>query len=174
MKARGGIAGIARIAVVVWWGAAACAGDLKDPERFAFLLGDGGVFGPADASGIGPGTSDAGTPDAGGPAPVAVPVCVSNVFSMHCGTAACHGDGATQVDLVSPGVAARLVGQQAGAAGMCAGRVFVSADGSESLLLDKLSDAPPCGSKMPLVGAALADAELKCVMDWVASLAGGT
>lgn len=165
MKARAGIA------VVLWLAATACAGDLKDPDRFAFLLGDGGALGSADASGMV--VPDAGAPDAGGPAPAAVPVCVSNVFSMHCGSAACHGDGAAQVDLVSPDVATRLVDEPSGAGGLCAGRVLVATDGSESLLLAKLSDTPPCGSKMPLVGAALAAAELKCVTDWVASVEGG-
>lgn len=157
----------------MWFAATACAGDLDDPDRFAFLLGDGGPLVPADAAATDAGAPDAGSPDAGGPAMTSVPVCVSNVFSMHCGSAACHGDGAVQVDLVSPGVQARLVDQAAGAAGMCAGRVFVASDASESLLLDKLSDAPPCGSKMPLVGADLASDELKCLTDWVASLAGG-
>jgi hypothetical protein len=162
------------VAFVVWSALAACGGKLDDPGRFAFLLAEGGV---SDASAPAPdgGMPGMTVPDAGGGLPgAAVPVCVTNVFAMRCGSAACHGEGALQVDLTSPGVSARLVGQEASAAGMCAGRPLVAPDGSESLLLDKLMDPPPCGSKMPLVGAALASTEVQCLTDWVASLPGGT
>lgn len=149
---------------------AACAGNLEQPERFHFLEGAGGFGNAPDAA-----TADAGatdTPDTGAPTVPGVSTCVIDTFASACGTAACHGAGAPQVDLVSDGVAARLVDQSTAAGGLCAGRVYVASDGSESLLLDKLSDAPPCGSKMPLVGSITA-VQSQCLSDWVGTLGAG-
>lgn len=149
---------------------AACAGDLENPERFASLAGGDGGGGVPDASppldtGVAPPVLDAG--GGGGE-----PACVTDTLASVCGTTACHGPGAPQVDLVSPGVRARVVDQPASAAGLCAGRTYVASDGSGSLLLDKLVDPPPCGSKMPLVGAITA-VQSQCLADWVGALAGG-
>jgi hypothetical protein len=155
-----------------WWLLAAlstaCGGSLEDPERFAFLVGDGGAS--VDAAS---GDAAVGAPDAAADAGAAsVPACIIDTFATACATAACHGPGAPQVELVSPGVTARVLDQPSSAGGLCAGRVLVASDGSESLLVGKLSDTPPCGSKMPLVGTITA-AQSQCVSDWVDSLAGG-
>jgi hypothetical protein len=126
-----------------------CAGDLKDPERFAFVL-----------------ERDAG-PDACVPPPATD--CLTALFKARCNTSACHGPGAPQVDLVSSGVEARLIGQPSSDTGMCSGRTLVATDGSASLLADKVSNPPPCGSQMPL-GGMLTDDEATCLNAWVSSV----
>lgn len=151
--------------VLLWAG---CAGDLRDPGRFAFLYdNDGGVV------------ADSGTKDAGGSGdkdasmtkpPAAPPMCVTALFKMKCGSIGCHAQGGTQVDLVSANVATRLVGKPSSSQLLCKGKTLVSATGGDSLLIDKITDPPPCGSLMP-VGTSLTTAERSCLTDWVSSLA---
>lgn len=135
-----------------------CAGDLKDPDRFDFLLKkDAGSKTQVDASK--PGTD------------VAAPKCLTDLFSAKCNSAACHGAGAAQIDLVSPDVASRVIDKPSGDKGMCKGRTLVASDGSASLLLDKVADNVPCGGKMPAVGS-LTSAERMCLSDWVMAVGG--
>jgi hypothetical protein len=101
--------------------------------------------------------------------PPKVSDCLSSLFKAKCNTSACHGAGAPQVDLVSSGVEARIVGQSSSDTALCMGRTLVATDGSASLLADKVSDPPPCGSKMPLVGS-LTATERMCLTDWVSSV----
>ena len=131
-----------------------CAGDLKDPERFAFVL-----------------ERDAGDAHDSGNActPPAASDCLTALFKAKCNTSACHGPGAPQVDLVSSGVEARLIGQPSSDTGMCTGRTLVATDGSASLLADKVSKTPPCGSQMPLGGMLTSD-EATCLNAWVSSV----
>lgn len=152
----------------------ACAGELDRPERFDGVLAardgsagfaDAAVPGSMDASS--PSTDGGPVPDAG-PPPNAPPACVTDLFESSCGTVACHGSGSPQVDLVSDGVTGRLLDQTSSSA-LCRGRTYVSSDGSESLLLDKLLAVPPCGSRMPLVGA-LTSEQQTCLQQWVDSL----
>jgi hypothetical protein len=122
-----------------------CAGELEHPENFSFLRGGG---------------------DGGGEPPA----CVTQYFADTCG-GACHGQDAALLDLVSPGVERRLVDQPSAADSVCGGRTLVATDGSESLLLQKLTTVP-CGSKMPFGGSA-SEAELACIRGWIDGLGGG-
>ena len=133
-----------------------CAGDLKDPGRFGFLN-------DADDGGL-PTGMDSGTQPM-----TAAPSCAVNLFSKTCGLAGCHSTGAPQVDLVSANVASRLVDKPSSNNLECKGRTLVSTSG-DSLLIDKLSDDPPCGSPMP-VGGTLSDKDRTCLTTWVSSLA---
>jgi len=155
--------------VLLWAG---CAGELRDPGRFAFLYdNDGGL---AADSGTSSGNKDAGgsgDKDAAMTAPPAVaPMCVTALFKMKCGSIGCHASGGTQVDLVSANVATRLVGKPSSSQLLCKGKTLVSATGGASLLIDKIKDPPPCGSLMPVTGS-LTDPERTCLTDWVSSLA---
>lgn len=132
-------------------GFTACAGDLSRPERFSFLL-DGGADG---ASSVSP-----------------PPACVTDFFENSCDSPVCHGAASSVLDLVSPGVASRLIDRPASAEAACAGGTLVSTDGSSSLLLEKLT-TPTCGEKMPFGGAAAQPAEIDCVRDWIESLGAG-
>jgi hypothetical protein len=145
-----------------------CAGDLRDPGRFAFLYDtDGGASGSGGSSG----SKDAGGQmDASSAPPMPAPACVVSLFKMKCGSIGCHASGGTQVDLVSANVERRLVGKPSSNMLVCKGRTLVAADGTDSLLIDKITDPPPCGSPMPVTGSISAD-ERSCLTNWVSSLA---
>jgi hypothetical protein len=140
-------------------GCSGCAGDLDNPERFNFLL-DSSTKADADVV-----------------ADTTPPACMTSLFTASCGLgASCHAPDATQsqVDLVSPGVAERLLDVESKTA-VCEGRVLVTTDGTASLLLQKLMGGmPPCGVAMPL-GPPLTAEQLTCVSGWVnkVSKAGG-
>lgn len=143
--------------------ASACAGDLKSPNRFTKLL---------RASDAGPQQQDGMTMssehDSGVPA---APACVTQAFRNSCGASDCHSKGTDQVDLVSDGVADRLVDQVAHNV-ICKGRTLVATDGSASLLVQKLTEKqPPCGVSMPVNGTITAS-DKKCILDWVESIGG--
>jgi hypothetical protein len=138
-----------------------CAGDLRDPNRFDFLLNDSG----AEAK-------DAGMPMSKADASVALPSCAADLFKNKCSSAACHGADAPRIDLISTNADSRLIDQPSSSTGMCPGRTLVASDGSASLLLDKLSDQPPCGGKMPAIGM-LTVSERTCLTDWVNAVSGG-
>jgi hypothetical protein len=143
--------------------ASACAGDLKSPNRFSNLVGssDAGQKQQHDAS-IGS-ALDAGVKP--------VPACVAQAFRNSCGSITCHSKGAQQVDLVSEGVAGRLLDKPARNI-ICKGHTLVATDGSASLLVQKLADKqPPCGVMMPISGTISAQ-DKKCVFDWVKSVGG--
>jgi hypothetical protein len=137
-----------------------CAGKLRDPDRFDFLIPDASE------------DSDADTADSSTPASTAAPACLVTIFQNSCGTTTCHAAGALQIDLLSPNVAQRLIGKPSAATGVCANRVLVATDGGASLLVDKVSASPPCGSPMPLGGTALSTDQRSCLTSWVQSVAG--
>jgi ribosomal protein S27E len=150
--------------VVMWVG---CAGELRDPDRFAFLLEADGGASPLGDSGAG--EKDAGTTMT---TPSAPPECVTKIFQNSCKNVTCHGAGASQVDLVTAGVEKRLVGKMSASNGLCKNRVLVSPSGGESLLLQKITQTqPPCGAAMPPLGTQLSDTEQTCLTEWVDSLA---
>jgi len=107
---------------------------------------------------------DSGAPPARCPEGVSV---TRDLFIPHCATAGCH-DTDTQLinlDLESPGVAARLIGRRAAA---CGQRALVDPNDPErSALLLKLRAAPPCGDRMPLGTPALSNEEIACVRAWI-------
>ena len=124
-----------------------CAGPLENPERFAYLDG-GGVDG-----------GSGGLPDGGCDAPAAV-------FIPSCATGACHNAQSQQgnLDLESPGLAARLVGKKAqGGPGLLIDKASVG----NSVLLTKLGASPPFGFQMPLGAQPLSAGDLACVQTWV-------
>jgi hypothetical protein len=158
--------------------AVSCAGDLRDPQRFQFLVnrdgGDGQDSGASGTAGTGV-NPDSGTPDSGsgtGCTPPPAPSCLTMLFTNKCNSSACHGSGAPQVNLVSSGVESRVIGQMSSSSGLCSGMILVTTDGSPSLLAEKVSSMPPCGSQMPL-GGSLSSDELTCLTDWVSSVSCG-
>jgi hypothetical protein len=121
--------------------------------------------------------------DAGAPAPVAS-VCPPGVEALgliakRCG--GCHGDRMPSkgLDLVTPGVAARLVGVKSA----CEGKPLLAplaagATGGEPTghFLDKLiGPVAGCGAQMPYGAAALTPGEFDCLVEWSArAVARGT
>jgi len=148
----------------------ACPGTLDDKERF-LVAGNAGKSGTAgSASG---GGEDAGVPPdgAGSDAGPNLGPCgdvVERIFEPSCGGTGCHGaTGAQQgLDLVSPGIAERVVG----VSGIgCSATLADPANPEASLIYQKLSPTPPCGSPMPLARPALSDDDAACVLAWIAA-----
>jgi len=131
--------------------ATGCPGTLTDKERF---LIDGG----ADST---------GALDTGGETGACGDV-VTRIFQPQCGNSGCHGAVAPQqqLDLVSAGVAARVVGVNGTE---CSGLLANPASPETSLLYTKLSAHPPCGAQMPLAAMALSSADMACVLAWIAA-----
>jgi hypothetical protein len=97
-----------------------------------------------------------------------------SILASSCGGEGCHGpsEPAVGLDLVSSGLAGRLVGVTASADGECAERPLIDpAEPGASLLGAKTSTAPPCGSRMPLAGSFLSRAEQACLEEWIAAQA---
>jgi len=123
---------------------AACAAQLEDPERFIIA----------------------------GECPDGVDV-EADVLAVRCAGVVCHSPGDAPpggVDLVSPGVAERVVGVDSPG---CDGEVLVvPGDPDASLLVRKLGSDPPCGSRMPLTGQ-LGPGEETCIRDWIETITPG-
>jgi hypothetical protein len=134
-----------------------CPGTLDDKQRF---LVDGGSAGRGSNDAAPPGEPDAGLGPCGD--------VVARIFDPSCGGTGCHGGtGAQQnLDLVSPGVAARVVGVSGVG---CASILADPANPESSLIYQKLSPTPPCGSPMPLARPALSDEDAACVLAWIAA-----
>lgn len=96
----------------------------------------------------------------------------ADLLVARCGGAGCHaGDTpASGLDLVSPGVATRLLGTPS----TCQGLPLVDTSSpSVSILLDKVGPVPRCGSSMPLGQAPLDATERGCLEAWVRDIARG-
>jgi hypothetical protein len=97
------------------------------------------------------------------------------IIAPRCGQAAgCHNEmsPAQGLDLVSPGVAQRLVGVTN--MGGCRVRPLVMAEDrtGAGLLIDKLrGSVANCGAQMPSGGTAFTRQEVDCVRAWVAEIA---
>ena len=89
----------------------------------------------------------------------------TDIFQAKCGGVGCHSPPATVangLDLISPGVASRLLGPS-----MCNGLPL------RTYMITKLtSTSPPCGSQMPLGGPFLSSDQIQCVSDYLAALPG--
>jgi hypothetical protein len=100
----------------------------------------------------------------------------SDVFPVTCASIVCHEGNANKLDLLSPGVEQRLLdvpamGVHCGKTGM---KLVDSASPEQSLILQKLTTSPPCGSPMPLGSgpSGLKPEQLTCIHDYVFKLAG--
>lgn len=123
---------------------AGCAGELERPERFA-------LGGPCDD-----------------PLAFVHESCTDNA-------AGCHvpGNQLGTVDLLSPGIAERLLDKPPGLA--CEGQVLIdSNDPTASFILDKLKPMPRCGGQMPFFRAPLSERNVACVKAFVDQVVDGT
>ncbi|MDC0681102.1 c-type cytochrome domain-containing protein [Sorangium atrum] len=90
------------------------------------------------------------------------------LVAAKCATAGCHDGQANLGGLnLTTGWETRVAGQASDCGGN--GTVIVPGDPDASLLYMKLSDPPPCDSRMPL-GPELSADEKKCLYDYIAAL----
>lgn len=123
---------------------------------------------PAGPLSHGGGARDGG---AGAATPVACNVDVpSQVFAPSCGAGGCHGaqNAADGLDLVSPGVGARVAGKPAISGGLLAD----SAHPTESVLYQRLLGKN--GPRMPQGAAPLDEHTTACVLSWIQTLGAQT
>ena len=164
---RGSAAALCALGVMLCF-VVGCPGTLADKASFYGLAGAAGIAGTAgngtggEAAGA---TAMGGSPEAG---PSGCGDIIDRVFAPSCGDTGCHGAVAPQqgLDLVSPGVASRVVG--------ISGKVCVSVladpqNPEQSLLYTKLKPAPGCGAQMPLARPPLTDDDAACVLAWIAA-----
>ncbi len=86
-----------------------------------------------------------------------------------CASGGCHNraDHAADLDLVSPGIAQRLIDRPSS----CMNKPLINgAMRDQSYLLEKLGSSPGCGRQMPLGAPAFTADELACARVWVNSL----
>jgi hypothetical protein len=129
-----------------------CPGEL-DP---ALLTGTGGTGGPMVCDG-------------------------AALMVAKCTQAGCHGSNGPQagLDLLTAGVAARLVGKPSNATlnPICASNtkpyLDTGSNPATGFLLDKLMATPPCGSVMPEIPGPLGQADLNCMNEWAAAVTTG-
>jgi len=131
-----------------------CPGTLTDKQRYLDAINGGN-----------------GSNETAGEAGAASSACgdvVTRIFVPSCGGTGCHGAVAAQqdLDLVSPGVASRVVGVVGTG---CASTLADPANPEASLIYQKLSPTPPCGAPMPLARPALSDQDAACVLAWIAA-----
>lgn len=162
--------------------AVGCTGEIDDPEAFfAALNQDGGALAddPGDA-----GMDDVGTAtgaDAGAQPvpPVATTTCEFyqdiqvEFIEPTCGSMGCHDPQlmAGMLDLVSPGLAERLVDVQSGSAN-CSGELFIdSSSVGESLLFRASTGQDTCSIPMPLtMPSGLEEEDAQCLQAWMEEL----
>jgi hypothetical protein len=98
------------------------------------------------------------------------PGMVEAMFQDRC-AGLCHAGDRPEadLDLTAPGVAERLIGVPSQTS-FCDGRVLVDPDAVEPfehLLLDKLSETPTCGTRMPFGASSLTELDRECVRRWI-------
>ena len=130
----------------------ACAGSLDNKEEFL----DAGF---TTATSSGSGSDPCGDVEA-------------TILAAKCGGSGCHGTMGPQndLDLETPGVAARVVGVSAK---VCQGILADPASPETSVLYTKLLSDTTCGAQMPLARPALSAMDTECVKSWIAKQSPG-
>ncbi len=93
------------------------------------------------------------------------------ILVASCAYGGCHSekDKSTGLDLESPGAGKRLSSK---AALTCDGNLIDAGKPDASVIYTKLSDPPPCGSRMPLAHPELAEEDKAIIRAWIVGLDG--
>lgn len=93
------------------------------------------------------------------------------VLTASCTYGSCHNaeDSSTGLDVETPGAGKRLSGKESLT---CDGNLIEPGDPDKSVLYTKLSDPPPCGSRMPLAHPELEEADKEAIRVWILGLDG--
>jgi len=138
-----------------------CPGELANKDEFEAYAAAHGDAGAA--------TNEAGSSSgsAGSTSNGACGDVVTRIFVPTCGGTGCHSAMAPQqdLDLVSPGVATRVVGVQAKS---CLQVLVDPQHPEQSRMYQKLLTKPACGAQMPLARPALDSTDVACVLGWIA------
>lgn len=145
---------------------AGCPGELSNKEAFVVYDAEHQGAGAAPPSEAGAGPTEMPTAGTGATDPCGD--VVERIFKPSCGGTGCHSATGSQqgLDLVSDGVAARVVGVSGTT---CLQTLADPADPEGSLLYQKLLPMPGCGAQMPLARPPLSSADVACVKSWIAA-----
>jgi hypothetical protein len=93
------------------------------------------------------------------------------ILTQSCAFGGCHSkkDATSGLDLESPDIGRRLKGK---AAASCVGTLVDPGKPDNSLIYNKLTDPPPCGSRMPLGKDELYPEDKDVIRKWIAGLDG--
>lgn len=157
-------------AIIIAGLAAACAGDLDAPERFAKPSQTLGAasFTQRPAAGAG-GTSAASGGNGGATAPGSTCPDMAVVLQANCATEGCHVAPGPQskIDFTAEGLAERLRGKTGSD-----GTLLVDpAAPTQSLVYEKLLANPAVGIRMPILAPPFEPAALACVTEWIGQIA---
>lgn len=143
---------LAPLAALLLLATTGCPGSLENKDDFLAAGGGGASAGPSTGS--------------QGGAPADDPC--NGLITERCATSTCHAPGVTPPDLSYEGRVERIRDQPA----RCDDTLLLvdTANPEQSLMYTKCTDAPPCGSRMPLVDGPLEDEELACLLDWIETL----
>jgi hypothetical protein len=136
---------------------------------------------PAAGAGAASVAAGSGTASAGSGGSAAPSVTFTAIYAMMFPMAtnarcdACHGmpanditNGNLHMGMDQATAYMALVGKTS-TSSMCTSKTYVVAGQPDmSLLMQKLSPTPPCGSRMPLGGTAFTDAQLEMIRSWIA------
>jgi hypothetical protein len=138
-----------------------CPGELPNKAEFEAYAAAHGDAGATNQAGTSSGTAGSAGNGACGDV-------VARIFVPTCGGTGCHSAMAPQqdLDLVSPGVASRVVGVQAK---QCLQVLVDPQNPEQSLMYQKLFTKPACGAQMPLARPALSSSDVACVLAWIAA-----
>jgi hypothetical protein len=92
------------------------------------------------------------------------------ILAANCGTSGCHGARSNLGTFAASDKDARSYIGRSGKICANLGVIIDPSDPPASLLIQKLSDFPPCGQSMPALGFPLSDADIACIEDWIGSL----
>jgi hypothetical protein len=168
---------------------AACPGSLS----FDYVPPSGGTGGAPDSDaaagsgGLGGGGGvDIGTDGSagglGGAGGTVATTCANADTLLRTKCTTCHSSPApiiyANLDLMSAGVAQRLVGQPATtiSSGACGGKGNLLDPGvlpATGILIDKINFSQTCGSGMPVGGVVMAPADIDCLQAWANGLVAG-
>jgi hypothetical protein len=93
------------------------------------------------------------------------------VLAANCGSSGCHGEGSNLENFAASETAARAFIDKPGTLACTGqGNVIDPDDPDGSLMIQKLSADPPCGSTMPLGGVTLSKSDIDCIRSWMSNL----
>jgi hypothetical protein len=94
------------------------------------------------------------------------------ILEANCGSSGCHGEGSLYSNFAESEDAARaFVGESGESSCSAEGPLIDPENPPASIIIQKVAaSAPPCGSRMPVVGGPLSQADITCLQEWIGSL----
>ncbi|HWO10163.1 MAG TPA: hypothetical protein VNN80_11805 [Polyangiaceae bacterium] len=94
------------------------------------------------------------------------------VLAANCGSSGCHGADSTFSNFAeSEAAALSFVGESGESSCAAEGPLLDPENPAASIIIQKVTaSSPPCGTRMPVVGGPLSQADITCLQDWIGTL----